>query len=480
MKRLHLIVLLGVTGATMAFVAAGLPGLSQVPGWFYHPVQRGLGEAWPVAVGGVVVPALVWAGFRLAHRRRFPASVLGMTAASFVAQLMLLWADADGLEAAWRWQHQGHGEMSRIADARRDRWRETLLDYEALVDRRELGVFAPSKPPGTLGVYMAIHGLADWVDAERRLGAVAEGAARDPRVGERAGTAALTLFLFPLVAALLIPLLYTYGTVLLGSRPVALAAAVLWSFVPAVLLIQHHLDGVLYPFLAVLACTLAAVGMRRRAPWWTVVGGLAYGASLYFSFSLVPVVGLALGTIAFMALAQGALEGRAATALRAAWHGVAFLGGAVASLWVLWWVADFHFAQRLVHALDYHAYWKRGVPTWPWRGWSLLELALYVGFPLVAAFLLQVVRSAMATGVRRLEPIDWLAPGVMAYLVVLALASGTNEVARLWLFVVPFVALAVAAAVRQAARGDRWYVPVGWLAACQGVVTLVLKANQVW
>lgn len=480
MKRLHLIVLLGVTVATMAFVAAGLPGLADVRGWFYHPVQRGLGEAWPLALGGVLVPGLVWGGVACAKRNRWAAAVVLVTIASYAAQLLLLLGDAQGLRAAWRWQHDGHGEMSRVAHEHRGRWKKTLLDYERLATEGQLGVFAPSKPPGAIGVHMAVHGLADTLDAERRLGFLAEDAQRQRGVDDRAGTAALALLLFPLLTALALPLAFAYGRVLLGDAAAAFGGTLLFGLAPATLLIQHHLDGVLYPSLALATCALVGTGTWRRAWGWAAGGGVLLGLSLYVSFSLLPVLGLALGTLAFVALQRSRHEPRATVALAAGWHAVAFVAGVLVALWALWWLMDFQLAARLTRALSYHAHWKRGVPTWPWKGWALVEYALYVGFPMMAVFLARAMRPLVALRVRHVWAKEWFAPGLLAYFAVLTLASGTNEVARLWLFTVPFVALAAATATHDAARGGRWYAPVIWLAACQGVVTLVLKANQVW
>jgi hypothetical protein len=480
MKSRHLIALLGVTVATMAFVGSGFPGLATVPGWFYRPLQRGLGEAWPLALGGVLLPALVWGALVAARRGRRAVALLLLTGASFGAQVTFSLADAEGLHAVWRWQYQGHGEMAQVAHARRDRRIETLRDYESLVARRSLGVFTPSKPPGALGMYMAVDGVAQALPVERWLGPLVRDARGHARIAHRAESAALAFVLFPFLTALLVPLAFWLGRVLLRDDAVGYGGALLAASSPAVLLIQQHLDGAIYPALALSSCALAVTGMRRRAPWWTALGGLAWGLSVYVSFSLLPVVGLALGVLALVAIEDARAEGPWMAAHRGGWHAAAFAAGALLALGALVALLDFQLAARLTGALAYHDQWKRGVPTGPWRAWALLEFALYFGFPLAAAFLWRAGTAVVRLATQRLRPVELVPVGMLAFLGLLSAVAGTNEVARLWLFLVPFVALATATGLREAGRQGRWHGPVAWMAACQAVVALALKANQLW
>jgi hypothetical protein len=484
MKRPHLAALLGLTVTSIAFVAAGLPGLSAVEGWFYHPAERGLGEAWPLALGGVLVPALVWAGVVLARRGRRAWALSALTMAAFAVQMTFSLADAQGLDGPWRWQQHGHGEMARVAHARRGERIETLRRYEALVTERKLGAFAPSKPPGALGAYMAVDALAEALRVEAWLGPLVDLARERKQLASRAEAAALAFVLFPLATAFMVPLAFALGVLLFRSEGVAYAGAILAASSPAVLLIQLHLDGALYPAFALGACALAALGVRRGMPAWTALGGAVFGLSLFVTFSVLPVVGLALGCIALVILQSATKRDRLEAMHGGAWHAVAFGGGALAVLWLLALALDYQLAARLSRALDYHAHWKRAVPTGPWRGWALVEFALYVGFPLVAAFLWRVVagaRRAAAIGAAAAREPHHLAPlALLPFLFALSLAAGTNEVARLWLFLVPFVALAAATGTSEAARAGQWWTPACWLAACQAVLALVLKANQVW
>ncbi|MFW5925534.1 MAG: hypothetical protein ACOCV4_05160 [Myxococcota bacterium] len=480
MKRVPLTALIVVTSATMAFVAAGMPGLSQVPGWFYRPGHRGLGEALPLAVGAVTVPALLWAGLTWARRDRYAPVLVALVVASFVAQVALVFADARGVDDAFRWQVDGHGEMARLARAKRDALPDILRHYDEWMAQRELGSFTPSKPPGTFAVYVGVDALADVLPVERWLGPLVEQARAHPEIGDRADTAALAFVLFPLLTALALPLVVVLGGLLLGSRPAGFVAGLLTLSSPAVLLIQQHLDGALYPLLALGVVVLATLGARRWAPWWTAAAGVLWGLSLYVSFSLLPVAGLALGAVALVATDGIRGRDRAVRVHRAGWHVAAFGFGAVVGLAALVEGLDFELARRLTNALAYHEVWKRGVPEGPWRAWALAEFAVYLSVPLAAAWLWRAAADGTRLATQRFQPAHLRASGLLLFAVLLSLASGTNEVARLWLFLVPFVALAVAGGLPEAAKGDRWWAPGAWLAACQGVVALVLQANQPW
>lgn len=481
MKRPHRTALLLVTLGSMAYVAAGLPGLSEVRGWFYQPVHRGLGEALPLAVGATLVPALVWLGLARARRRRHGQAVLAFVVAFFAAQLTLVLGDARGLDAAFRFQHDGHGEMARLAHVHRDALPEILRDYETRIARRELGAFTPSKPPGAFAAYVGVEKLADALPVERWLGPLVRAARERPEIGEeRADTAALAFVLFPLLTAVALPLVFALGRSLLGRPETGHATAVLTLSSPAPLLIQQHLDGALFPLLGLAAAVLATHGARRGAHAWTALGGAIWGGSLYVSFSLLPVVGLALGCVLVATARRESARGPAWVGYSAGWHALAFAGGALLALVLLVQALDFELGRRLGAALDYHAHWKRGVPTGPWRGWALLELAVYLSFPLAAALLWRAVGDVRRLATERFVPEHLLGVGLLAFLALLGLASGTNEVARLWLFTVPFVAAAVAAGADDAARAGRWWVPTGWMAGCQGVVALVLEANMPW
>jgi len=120
-------------------------------------------------------------------------------------------------------------------------------------------------------------------------------------------------------------------------------------------------------------------------------------------------------------------------------------------------VLGFQPIRRFNDALAFHAAWKGAVPSVRWRKLSLLAFGLYAGLPLMLAVAIETVRSGrdLFRG-RRLVPSLW-SLGVVALLLLLAAQQGTNEVARLWLFMVPLLALAAGAGLqlRNAENGGR-------------------------
>jgi hypothetical protein len=145
----------------------------------------------------------------------------------------------------------------------------------------------------------------------------------------------------------------------------------------------------------------------------------------------------------------------------------------------------FDLRERMETALDYHDWWKRGVPTALWRAMSLVEFGLYAGLPLFVLFVHRSAASVAALARRSLDTRDVLAAGLAVLVAALAAAQGTNEVARMWLFLVPFIALVVASGLRDLARPGsddpyRLTAPLFVLALAQALVAVVMKGYQDW
>jgi hypothetical protein len=472
---------IAVTLGAAGFVAAGLPGVRDIPGWFYRPGVRGLGEAWAVCILLLAVPALLGAVFALARRGRMGAAGAVLFAAGIVTQLAMIPADARGLDRVWTRLHVGHGEFLRVAHERRPELGQTLRHYESLVREGELGAFAPSKPPGAIAVYAGMDAMAHGQPLRSWLEPLARDARSHDELARIAPTAALAAWLMPVGQALVLPLVLWLGVRAFGDRRTAVGAAVLCLPLPALALISHHLDGALYPALAVASCALVACGMRQRGRGrglHALAAGLLLGAGLYVSFSLLVALPLAAGT----ALVAGrTLDLQRARHWRRAalqWAGLVLGVGVVQG--ALHLALDYRPLVRFGRALAYHAQWKSSVPTLAWRGWALVEFSLYLGVPLAAAFLWASGSQLRRWVRRRPDPGAVAGPGVAVLLFVLAAAAGTNEVARIWMLLMPLLVLPVAWELPRLARNGQWTRPVAWMAGCQALLTLVMEANQPW
>jgi hypothetical protein len=479
----------------LVLFAAHLPGIRRLPGWFYPPIVRGLGAGWAMAAVCLLTPWLVHLTLRAARAGRTAGTLTAALTLGLVTQALFVPLDANREDSLLARHEGGHGEFHAIAQGTRGHLRDVLQHYDERAEARELGVFAPTKPPGALAVYAGLDALGRGPLAGRFTG-LRTLAQLSPRVSGYPDGFVASVLLFPLFTALLLPLVVLLGARLHQrdqylheappeGRPGALeagaAAAVLTATSPALLLITYHLDGALYPLCAVLALWLVSVAMSMHGPQrglslsarvlaLATLAGVVFGAGLYVSYSLLPALGLVLGVV----MAFGLATRHAARPLRrSALTLLGFALGAMGVTAAFVILLDYQPAHRFEAAMRYHERWKAAVPVGPWRVWALLEWALYAGFPLVGLLLARALRSLRHLREARQVTSTLLPLGVVALLLAVSALSGTNEVARMWLFLLPVAAIA---AVPASARGRS----VEALAAAQLLLALVMKANQPW
>jgi len=481
MKPLPKGLLVVVTAGTVIFFLAGMPLVSDVAGWFYRPVDRPIHAVALAVVFGAVVPPVLVVVVRLARRGRHGWAMTLAVVCAWCAQLAFSFVGGPGLDEVWRRHVEGHGELLRVAHDRRGAMLETLRDYDRLAAEGELGSFARSKPPGALLVYGMMEAVAEAPPVAVFLEPLAADARRNPRLAPVARTAALSLLLMPLLTALVLPALLLLSRKLLRERAAGHGAAILFMTCPAVLLISYHLDGALYPLVSVGACALLAAGTRDDRYVLSVLAGAVLSVGLYVTFSLLPAVPLSVGALLLVAVDRVHREPTQAVWQRAGFHLAAAAAGFVAVLFVLVSPLGYEPLARFEAAMQHHALWKAAVPTGTWRAMALVEFSLYAGVPLMAAFLWRVGAGALRMTRRSPSPADPFAFGLLALLLVLSAVAGTNEAARMWMFLLPFVALATASDLGGTATEEgTWWRPLAWLAGAQALLALAMKTSQVW
>ena len=487
MRRVSLALVVGLGVATVALYWSELPWVSEIPGWFYRYRDKGITVRVLGAVGLVVSMLLALAAVARVRTgtRRGRAAAVGLLVIACAG--LQLGASAIGKDDAFFKRHEsGHGKYWRVTAERRGEWLETLLEFERLAPARQLGDFAPSKPPGVLLPYMAVDSLARAPALSDVLAPIAEQAERRPRLAGYGSTVALSIFLLPLITALVIPAMLLLGRALFADDAIAWGGAVLFTTVPATLLIQYHLDGAVYPLIAVLACALAATGARGDRLWATALAGVVAMLGLYVSFSLLAALPLVVGCVLAVGYDRACAAERPTAELVRGIATQLFLIAVFASatFLALRFFLRFDPLVRYEAAMEYHARWKRAVPTELWRRAALVEYALYVGVPLVAVWLTRVLRGAVRIVPFRLDTRDLTTVGLFVLLLLVSAKSGTNEVSRMWMLLNPFLALSAATALRPLAlrdrSGDGWKVPLAVLASTQLVVALFMKAFQEW
>lgn len=464
----------------------GLPGVDDLPHWFFHTNRNvPLGPALLALVVGSA-PSVSRYALALAARGKTAQALTILMLLGIALQFTLHFLVPEGFTQSLRRLFHGHGEFLRIAAERRGRLLPTLRDYDALFASGQLGAFAGTKGPGTLGFYMLVDAVAHWPLVEGLLAPLLVETRASLFVRMVPESAALVLVLFPVLTYLtLLPLVSLAKHLLLDER-VGFDAALLYVSAPGMLLIDLHTDGSLYPLLGTSCVALGVTGARLCRPLASFGGGVLGSLGLYCTLGLLPCMAMAVLFAALTALqtggavrteAKGLLRFRLEDA-RPLWSLAYLVGGMALTLGALKLLLNFKLLTRFGASLAFHAAWTEAVPAVLWRKLSLLQFGFYAGVPLMLALLVGLALSLGALSKGRVNMLSLWTCAVVALLLALAIVQGTNEVARLWLFTIPLITIAVAGLLRASnaatGRGARA------LAVTQGALALIMKVRQPW
>jgi hypothetical protein len=361
----------------------------------------------------------------------------------------------------------GHSEFAYLASVR-PRLGATLRGYEALAAHPRLP-YARSKPPGQLAFYILAADVAErlpWLDALGQRGVIVN--ERHRRLDNFAA------LVFPLLSlAVLLPL---FGLARrLGPADRALWPLLLYVLVPQTVLITLHLDQVLYPFLAALACWCVACAARSRHGllWWAAYGACAW-LGLFVSFSLLPCLLLA----PFVYWSALPTRDRAQLRRLGIGLGLALVSFAALQL-AAWLLLEYDLFAAYARCMENHRQWKHfgaGDRTLAFR-LDLSELAYWTGLLPLTLLVAQAAAEAKQAWRRPRRIEQTLAVGVLAMIVATALVGDTlAEVARLWLFMVPPLVLVATPPLRTLDPRRAW--PLYALVAVQFAWVITVKARQ--
>jgi len=356
-----------------------------------------------------------------------------------------------------------------------------LRDYPRL--QRGFPVHGPSQPPGRVLFFRAVNEWAGepgrteaLLSLGERLGGVPAGPPGTTDA-HRAGAFSAAWLLVALGALVLVPLV-----VLVGGRgnPDGVASAVLlYGSVPSLMIFTPQTDHLLLLVVMSAAAFLVEAmrhASRPQAPALAGVAGLLAGGALFISLTAAAALlpwALALAGMWVVAARRGVpmpRPARSAALAAAAVLGFALALAAPAVTGMDWpavtreCFAAAHRVQALVHGRDY-ATWVR---------WNLWDFALFLGPPLVFAWLAAIPAELRALRDRAPNALE-IPFGLAALVTLVALdLSGSilGETGRIWMFLMP-PALAAAAGVTGAPRRA---VPVLPIAVGQLAVLLALRA----
>ena len=321
-----------------------------------------------------------------------------------------------------------HGQFIRVA-AKETNLLKVALNYEQLQVGVKLGGAVATKPPGTLLFFMLTQKASLLLEGDNYSRLLT-----------------LCAVVYPLLSYLVLVPLFFFSRLFFDEES-ALLTCSLYLFLPNLILINLHLDQVLYPFLFISSLTLAVYAYQKDSILLAVLSGLVTYLAIYVSFSLLVLLPLIV-----MLLSAQMLKMKITQA--SLWRLGSTLMGIIAGCLMLEGIAylflNYNTLLRYRNAIAFHAAFKNWQPT---AGETLtyalvnyVEYACWLGIPLVCFYLAGIKNSLvnLLSGEKNL--IDLFSIALLIIFLMLGILGKTKgEVARLWLFLAPLICCFVVA-----------------------------------
>lgn len=428
-KFLFPTVIITITLAHWGILILQQPLFTQLPDWFWPFIDKPPGPPWLLFLLMTVPLGIIH--IILKERNQYALKLLLLILLGFSMQLGFALLEGRGIDGIRdRIIRTGHAEFAKIAVQQEDTLR-VISDYEHLLESGELGLFAHSKPPGQLLLYIftqrvsnAIHPKSDHKEKLHRFRTVAS-------------------YLWPFLSYfVLIPLFY-FNRLFLNSEQ-AILTCILYLFIPSVNLITLHTDQVFFPCFFMTCILLASLSCCKKSIALSAVTGIFIYLTLFCSFAFLCVFPFVLGTCIFFS--HDFKNKKTDVSLFAKTVFTIFL-------WVI--VSDICFRilfnydilLRYQKAVAYHLAWKGWDSTLKtvltYAGVNSVEYIVWIGIPVTCLACLTVFRSAKRIIQHKFEAKSLqflILAGVLFMLIFFGRTKA--EVARLWLFLVPYICTA--------------------------------------
>ena len=444
-----------VTAAVWLLFLLRIPLLQGLPWWFWSLADKPLPLWWLFASLALGSAGVCFAVSSRPHRHL--PNLLLLVVLCYTLQLGFGLMEGRGLQSLSD-RLTGSGGHARLARAGTE-WTpgHLLRNYPSMVANQELAHFPhATRPPGPVIAFALLDQVARYLPVAGK--------------SRQDAAARLAALLFPLVASLtLFPLWGLCRLAIPGERE-AWMPLLLYVSAPSLLLMVLHLDQCLFPLIGTTFLYLLARALTANRLLPAFAAGVCLFAGMYFSFGLIALGAASTALILLFARTRQAWRqaGTAAAAL---------LAGAALVHLAMWFALGYDALAQFRFGMAAHQAFK--FPQWGFGhtlyfgALNLVEFALWCGPALALLCAAQLYRACR----------NW-PPGTVADLLVLALAVAlaglvlfgrtAAETARLWLFLLPLVAIAGARYLGETTPGRG----AGLILALQLVTVLVLKKFQ--
>jgi hypothetical protein len=255
-------------------LALGMRLEKLLPGWYWEVYRRSL-DARQMVFLAMLGLSLILVTYILRNPRRTVLNLALIVGLGYLLQISFGFAEGQGYEYIRRkYTDSYHRTYANIAAADSIAPLTAVREYEQRYGQK---MFPSTKPPGVVFFYILLEDVVNTVSPEQTV----EGR-----------FLVLTRFMavaFPLVAILVVGTIYSFMRQLVEPEQ-AIAPAILYIFVPNILLIPMFLDQVLYPLLFMLGVLLLWFAMKRRSLLLAFAAGIYIYCAVFFTFAMVPLL----------------------------------------------------------------------------------------------------------------------------------------------------------------------------------------------
>lgn len=452
----------------------------QIPGWY-----------WPIIVkpdiisnGAFFIALLVFIQLILFLVHRFPLKYfvgLILTSLAFIGmQLSVGYMEGRGLASLtdrfFLSYHRVYIEEACISSVSAH---HAVVNYEDNYP----AMFFQTKPPGVLWLSFQIKSLADLP----LLSTALDRFSNDLTLSEFLPgmlspsckrTMALVTLLFPLVASTSIWVIYGFSKRIIDGSDFALIAsysAILFLLAPNIILLALFPDQALYPPLFLLVAGVIFWSMKNKSFAGCFLAGIALYCANFLSFSMLPLFVVPLIYFACTLWQDEKLSefwARIKSTLLPIGLGVLFT--LIVFKVFLNYDIFTRFQRMMATRIEGDFYTRLGISltqeatflvkiqqTWNAAILNNIELAVAINIPVFVFFIIMGLRSALDVFNRKPDPNSAInATLFITYLVLNAIRAVLGEAGRLWMFLVPVMALLTVQYLFPFLRRNRWAMPV--------------------
>lgn len=245
-----------------------------LPGWYWEVYIR------PLNTRQIVFPAMLGLSFILVtyilrNPRRMGLNLALIVGLGYLLQISFGFAEGQGYEYIRRkYTDSHHRTYANIAAANFIDPLAAVREYEQRYGQQ---MFPSTKPPGVVLFYILLEEMVNTASPEQTV------------EGRFLVLTRFMAIVFPLVAILVVGTIYSFTRQLVEPEQ-AIAPAILFIFIPNILLIPMFLDQVLYPLLFMWGVLLLWRVMKRRSLLLAFAAGIYIYIAVFFTFAMVPLL----------------------------------------------------------------------------------------------------------------------------------------------------------------------------------------------